>query len=164
MGAHGARRFTEDIDVLVDDTDLEPVIGALSRSMREVGREPTDGPAKQVRLRSRRAQSSAGVDIDIMAPVDAAEAWALATAVRARAFGRKIDVVSPEGLVVLKLRAYLSDPESRAGGKHRVDAMTLLQTVEVDVAGLRQFVADDSALAAELERCLQAPPPRGRLG
>jgi hypothetical protein len=143
MGAHGARRFTEDIDVLIDAGDLDPVVSALSRS--------------------KRARSATGVDVDLMVPVDAAEDWALATAVRARAFGRKLDVISPEALVVLKLRAFLSDPESRSGGKHRVDALTVLQTVKVDLPELRRFVSGHAELAGELERCLAAPAPRGRV-
>jgi hypothetical protein len=164
MGAHGARRFTEDIDVLIAAEDIEAVVGALATSMRELGREPAVGPTKQVRLRSKRARTSKAVDIDLLVPVDAVEAWALATAVRARAFDRKVDVASTEALVLMKLRAYLSDPESRSGGKHRVDAMTLLQTTTIDVAIVRRFVRSDPQLASELERALAAPPPRGRLG
>src|SRR5258708_5376877 len=115
MGAHGAERFTHDVDVLVAAEDLERVVAVLSMSMRELGRLPREGPAKQVRLRSKRARTAHGVDIDLMVPVDAVEAWALATSVRARAFDRKVDVVSPDALVLMKLRAYLSDPESPGG-------------------------------------------------
>ncbi len=164
MGAHGARRFTEDIDVLVDAASLDRVLRELSAGMVELGREPPDGPAKQVRLRSRRAKDSAGVDVDLLVPVDAVEAWALATSVRARAFDRKVDVVSLEALVLMKLRAYLSDPAAVRAGLHRSDAATLLLLPGVDLAALRQFVRSDAALAAELERVLAAPPPRGRLG
>jgi hypothetical protein len=164
MGAHGAERYTKDIDVLVDEKDLEAVVARLSGSMKELGREPADGPAKQIRLRSKRAKTDEAVDIDLLVPVDVVEAWALATAVRARAFGRKVDVASPEALVVMKLRAYLSDPDSPAGGKHRIDAMTIAQTVPIDRDGLRAFVRSHPDLAAELERVLAAPRPRGRLG
>jgi hypothetical protein len=110
MGAHGARRFTEDIDVLVDAADIDGVVEELSASMRELGREPAEGPVKQVRMRSKRAKGPSGVDIDLLVPVDVIEAWALATPVRARAFDRKVDVASPEALVLMKLRAYLSAP------------------------------------------------------
>lgn len=164
MGAHGARRFTEGIDVLVAGEDLERTVAKLSRVMAELGREPADGPAKQVRLRSKRAKGPGAVDIDLLVPVDATEAWALATAVRARAFGRKVDVATSDALVLMKLRAYLSDPESHAGGKHRVDAMRLLDTTAVDVPLLRRFVRSHPELARELERALSAPRPRGRLG
>ena len=164
MGAHGARRYTEDIDVLVEQADVERVAEELATSMVEIGREPAKGPAKQVRLRSKRAKTSRSVDIDLMVPVNAVEAWALATSVRARAFARKADVASTEALVLMKLGAYLSDPESRAGGKHRNDAITLLQTTRVDVAELRRFVRGTPDLASELERALAAPKPRGRLG
>jgi hypothetical protein len=97
-------------------------------------------------------------------PVDAIEAWALATAVRGVAFDRKVDVVSPEAVVLMKLHAYLSDPESHDGGRHRADAMRLLSLGHVDVPFLRGFVRSHPELAAELERVLAAPPPRGRLG
>ena len=162
MGAHGALRNTQDIDILVAAEDLERVVSNLHADLRELGREPPEGPAKQVRLRAKRARSQHGVDVDLLVPVDVVEAWALATAVRARAFGRKVDVVSAEALVIMKLRAYLSDPESRAGLKHRSDAMTLLETIPVDVSGLRRFVRSHQDLAAELERVLAAPRPRGR--
>jgi hypothetical protein len=162
MGAHGARRFTEDIDVFVAAEDLDRVLATLMRSMRELGRMPADGPPKQVRLRSRRARTAAGVDVDLLVPVDAAEAWALATAVRARSFGRKVDVISPEALVVLKLRAYLSGPDSARAGQHRADAMRVLAEVKLDLATLRRFVRDDARLAAELERAANPPPERGR--
>ena len=164
MGAHEARRFTEDIDVLIADADIERTVGALARSMRELGREPAEGAAKQIRLRSKRAAGPQGVDIDLLVPVDVIEAWALATAVRGRAFGRKIDVVSGEALVLMKLRAYLSDPESHRAGLHRSDAITLLRAGAADVPVLRQFVRSHADLAAELERALASPPPRGRLG
>ena len=42
--------------------------------------------------------------------------------------------------------------------------MTLVLLPGVDVAALRQFVRSDPPLAAELERVLASPPPRGRLG
>ncbi len=164
MGAHGARRFTEDIDVLVADADLERVVERLARAMAEVGREPADGPAKQVRLRSRRARGPGAGDIDLLVPVDAVEAWARASPVRRLAFGRKVDLASVEALVVMKLRAYLSDPASHQGGKHRVDAMRLLLTATVDVPAVRRFARSHADLAAEFERVLAAPPPRGRLG
>jgi hypothetical protein len=164
MGAHGARRFTAEIDVLVDAPHLDRILGNLAASMVELRRQPGEGPAKEIRLRSKRAKTSAGVDIDVMVPIDAVEAWALATSVRARAFGRKVDVVSSEGLVLMKLRAYLSDPESARGGQHRADAATLVQLGTIDVPALRQFVRSDAALSAALERILAAPPPRGRLG
>jgi hypothetical protein len=164
MGAHGARRFTEDVDVLVAADDLEGVVAQLSRAMSEIGREPSTGPPKQVRLRSKRAKRSSSVEIDLMVPIDAVEAWALETPVRARAFERKADIVSIEALVLMKLRAYLSDPESGEGMKHRADAMRVLATIRVDVPTLRRFVRSHADLAGELERVLAAPPPRGRLG
>lgn len=164
MGAHGAERYTRDIDVLVEAADVERVVSQLAGSMKELGREPTEGAAKQVRLRSKRARSADAIDIDLLVPVDVVEAWALATAVRARAFGRKVDVASPEALVVMKLRAYLSDPESASGAKHRADALTLASLVKLDRDGLRAFVRSHPDLAVELERVLAAPAPRGRLG
>jgi len=164
LGAHGAERYTRDIDVLVDEADLERVVAELRSSMVVIGREPATGSPKQVRLRSKHAKSPRAVDIDLMVPVDAVEAWALATSVRARAFDRKADIASPEALVVMKLRAYLSDPEFPGSAKHRVDAYTLLTTAAVDLPALRRFVRSSPDLAAELEKLLAAPPPRGRLG
>jgi len=164
MGAHGAERYTKDIDVLVEAADLEGVVARLTSTMREIGREPATGEAKQVRLRGKRARTEDAVDVDLLVPVDVVEAWALATAVRARAFGRKVDVASPEALVVMKLRAFLSDPESASGAKHRADALAIATTVKLDREGLRAFVRSHPDLAAELERVLAAPPPRGRLG
>jgi hypothetical protein len=164
VGAHGAERFTRDIDVLIADIDLERVVEELSRSMSEIGREPVEGAAKQIRLRSKRAKGPQGVDIDLLVPVDVVEAWALATAVRGRAFGRKVDLASSEALVLMKLRAYLSDPEAARAGLHRYDAIALLQAGGVDVPELRRFVRSHEDLAAELERALASPPPRGRLG
>ena len=163
MGAHGARRFTEDIDVLVAADDLEPLVARLSATMNELARQPTDGPAKQVRLRPKSAAGVEGVDIDLLVPVDAVEDWALQTAVRGRAHDRKVDVVTAEALVVMKLRAYCSDPESRVGRQHQVDAMTVLATAHPDLELLRHFVSSHPALAAALEEALAAPPPRGRL-
>jgi hypothetical protein len=163
LGAHGARRFTEDIDVLVADEHLEQVAAALGPALRELGREPAKGPPKQIRLRAKRARSNRAVDVDLMAPVDAVEAWALTTAVRARAFERKVDVVSAEALVLMKLRAYLSDPGSDAGLKHLSDAMKVGRTIPLDANALRTFVRSHADLAAELERVLAAPEPRGRV-
>ena len=162
LGAHGVERYTKDIDVLIAEEDLDALLAALSRSMQELGRLPAAGPAKQVKLRSRRARTAAGVDIDLLVPVDAVEAWALATAVRGRAYHRKVDVVSAEALVVMKLRAYLSDPDS-LGMQHRVDAMRLLTTGAVDIAEMRRFLASKPELATELESILASPPPRGRI-
>jgi hypothetical protein len=163
MGAHGAERYTQAIDVLVEQDALEPVVDALSRVMCELGREPAHGLAKQVRLRSKRARGPRAIDIDLLVPVDAIEAWALATAVRARAFDRRVDVVSAEGLVVMKLQAYIENPESSTGGQHRADAMRLLETTVVDVPALRRFVRSHADLARELERAMAAPPARGRI-
>ena len=163
MGAHGARRFTEDIDVFVAAEDLVAVLATLSRSMRELRREPPEGSPFHVRLRSRRARGPAGVDVDLLVPIDAAEAWALETAVRGRALGRKFDVISPEALIVLKLRAYLGEPEGK-GAQHRWDAIRVLREVPIDLDELRRFVRDSPPLAAELERVLQLPPGRGRSG
>jgi len=162
MSAHGAERYTRDIDVLVAAASIEPVVAALARTMRELGREPEHGPAYQIKLRSKRATTTAGVDIDLMVPVDAVEAWALSNTVRAKAFDRKVDVASVEALVLMKLRAYLSDPETAVGAKHRTDAFTLLELGRADVAALRQFVRSDAAMATELDRMLRAPRPRGR--
>lgn len=164
MGAHGVRRFTEDIDVLVDAGDLAAVCARLAGPFREVGREPPTGAPAQLRFAPRRTRGAAGVVIDVLVPVDAAEAWALASAVRGRAFGRAVDVVAPEALVVLKLRAYLDDPESAAGAKHRADALALAASVPLDRAALRRLASTDARLAVELERVLAAPAPRGRTG
>lgn len=165
MGAHGAERYTKDIDVLVADADLERVAGELAPAMKEIGREPRDGVPKQIRMRPLRARTDRAVDVDLMAPVDAVEAWALSTSVRGRAFGRKVDLVAIEALVLMKLRAYLSDPGGARGPVHRGDAIALLQSgTPVDVVSLRQFVRTDAELAGELERALTTPPPRGRLG
>jgi hypothetical protein len=162
LGAHGLRRFTEDIDVLVDARDVEKVIAALSRSLREIGREPKGGVPHQVKLRSRRARGKEGVDIDLLVPVDAIEQWALETAVRARAFGSKFDVASPEALIVLKLRAHLSEPESPAGYKHFGDAAALIHAVAIDKAKLRKLAAGDPRLLAVIDRALGSPPDRER--
>jgi nucleotidyltransferase AbiEii toxin of type IV toxin-antitoxin system len=163
VGAHGAVRFTEDLDFFVDAADIDRVLAALTNSLRELTREPPEGAPLQVRLRSKRARTRHGVDVDLMVPCDAVEAWALASSVRARAFDRKVDVVSPEALVLLKLRAAMSQPTSPAGHKHQFDALTLLQTTRIDIAGLRRFVASDAKLAAELERALAAPRPKPRI-
>jgi hypothetical protein len=163
MGAHGVRRFTEDIDVIVEGEALERVLAQSRRAFREVGREPQQGRPYQVKLRPRRARGAGAVDVDLLVPVDAAEAWALANAVRARVAGRRADIASVEALIVLKLRAFLSDPESREGLKHRADAMALAQTARFDVAALRRFLRASPALREELDRILAAPAPRGRL-
>jgi hypothetical protein len=162
MAAHGVRRFSEDIDVLVDEMDLEPLLAALHRGFREVSREPTHGGPAQVRLRARRARGPGAVDLDLLVPVDAAESWALASAVRGRTYGQRVDVVSLEALVVLKLRAAVSDPESLAGAKHWADVLALVRLPPLDTAALRRFLASDRELAAALERALAAPAPRGR--
>ena len=163
MGAHGFQRSTSDIDVLVAAEDIDRVLSELSRSMRELGRAPATGVPRQVRLRSKRARGPAAVDIDLLVPVDAVESWAMATAVRARAFDRKVDVASAEALVVMKLRAYLSMPDSPRGLQHRADAGRLLEEGRVDVAGLRQFVRSHPDLAAEVDRLLAAPRSRDRI-
>ena len=163
LGAHGARRFTEDLDFFVDGADLEAVLAALSKSFRELARQPAEGPPLQVRLRAKRAKDEAGVDVDLMVPVDAAEAWALASSVRAMAFGRKVDVISAEALIVVKLRAHLSDPKSADLQQHRIDAVRLLRTGRVDLAALRRFVSSDPTLATELERAINEPPPKPRV-
>lgn len=162
MGAHGVRRFTEDIDVLVDRADVEALLAELGRSFRELGREPSEGVPAQVKLRSRRAQGAEGVDIDLLVPVDALEAWALQTAEHGDAFGRPVRLVSTQALVVMKLAAYLDDPDQPEAGRHRADAARLLRETEVDVAELREFLAQSPELLAELERILASPPPRGR--
>jgi len=162
MGAHGVRRFSEDIDVLVEEGDLESLLAALRRAFREVAREPAGARPAQVKLRARRARGPGAVDIDLLVPVDAAESWALESAVRGRTFGQRVDVVSLEALVVLKLRAACSEPESPAGAKHWADVLALVRQTPVDVAALRRFLASDPALSAALERALAAPAPKGR--
>lgn len=165
MGAHGAERFTKDIDVLVAEEDLERVLAELAPAMRELGREPKDGAPKQVRLRSKRAKTPAGVDVDLMVPVDIIERWALASGVRGRAFGRKVDLASAEALVLMKLNAYVGDPDHPRSGQHRADAAALLDAVpNLDVAMMRQFVKDSPALLDALDKILRAGPSRGRLG
>lgn len=165
MGGHGAERFTKDIDVLVAEEDLDRVLAELSGSMRELGREPKAGPPKQVRLRSKRAKTAAGVDIDVMVPVDMIERWALVSGVRARAFERKVDLVSAEALVLMKLNAYVSDPEHPRGGIHRGDAAAIIDVVpNLDIAMMRQLLKESPALLAALDKILRAGPPRGRLG
>lgn len=162
MGAHGVRRFTEDIDVLVDRADVEALLAELGRSFREVGREPSEGVPAQVKLRSRRSSGSAAVDIDLLVPVDAIEAWALQTAESGDAFGRPVRLVTTQALVVMKLAAYLDDPDQPEAGRHRADAARLLRETEVSVDELRAFLADSPDLLGELELILASPPPRGR--
>jgi hypothetical protein len=162
LGAHRAERLTVDIDILIAAEDIDRLVGSLGRTMREVARLPADGPPKQIKLRSRRAKDNTGVDVDLLVPIDVVEAWALATAVRARAHGRNVDVVSAEALVVMKLNAFLSDPEGN-GPKHRWDVTRLLATGSVDLEPLRHFLSDHADLAAELERVLAQPPPRERV-
>jgi hypothetical protein len=164
VGAHGHRRYTEDIDVLVAAEDVERVLAELAPAMRELGRTPAEGPPKQVRLRSKQATTQDAVDIDILVPVNAIEEWALATAIRGRAEGRKVDIASAEALVVMKLVAYLSQPESERGGVHRTDALALLRVAKVDVPELRRFLKDSPELLDGLERLLAAPPSTDRLG
>jgi hypothetical protein len=162
MGAHGVRRFTEDIDVLVDRADVEALLAELGRAFREVGREPPEGVPAQVKLRSRRASGSAAIDIDLLVPVDAIEAWALQTAEGGDAFGRPVRLVTTQALVVMKLAAYLDDPDQPEAGRHRADAARLLRETEVSVDELRAFLADSPDLLGELELILASPPPRGR--
>jgi len=162
MGAHGVRRFSEDLDVLVDAADVTELLRVLGRGFREVGREPASGPPAQVKLRARRAAGPESVDVDVLVPVDAAEEWALTSAVRGRAFGHRLDMVSLEALVLLKLRAFVSDPESLAGAKHRADVLALMHHPRLDVAGLRRLVSSHPPLRAEFERAFAAPRPRGR--
>lgn len=165
MGAFGAERFTKDIDVLVAEEDLERVLGELAPAMRELGREPKDGEPKQVRLRSKRAKTAAGVDIDLMVPVDMIERWALVSGVRGRAFGRKVDLVSAEALVLMKLNAYVSDRTHPRSGLHRADAAAIIEAVpNLDIAMMRQFVKDSRPILEALDEILRAGPPRGRLG
>jgi hypothetical protein len=66
MGAHGAERYTKDIDVLVAEPDLAPVVAQLAGALTEIGREPQDGPPKQVRLRSKRAKTARAIDVDLL--------------------------------------------------------------------------------------------------
>ena len=162
LGAHGVRRFTEDIDLLLAPADVEPLLAALRRSFREVGRQPKKGAPYQIKLRSIRTHRT-NVDIDLLVPVDAAEEWALASAQRGKLFGRRVDVVSPEALVVLKLRAHLSDPESPSGLKHLADAVALVQATPLDRRTLQRFVSSDQPLAAALMRAFAAPTPQGRI-
>lgn len=164
MGGHGAERFTKDIDVLIAAEDLEKVVAELASTMRVLGREPERGPAKQVRLRGKRAKTDASVDVDLMVPVDAVEAWALTSGVRGRAFGRKVDLVSAEALILMKLGAYVSDPRHPRSGQHRADAAAILEVASVDVALMRQLVKETPALRAALDEVLRAGRPRGRLG
>ncbi len=164
MGAYGAQRFTHHIDLLVAQGDLEPVVAELAKTMRELGREPTTGDAKQVRLRSKRARTLAGVDIDLMVPVDPIEAWAISTCVRARAFERKVDVVSAEALVLMKLQAYLSNPESERGSQHRADALALLRVAKINLGDIRQFLKGSLQKLEAFEKLLRVPSSTGRLG
>lgn len=162
MAAHGVRRFTEDIDVLVARDDLERVLPAVPR-MREVGRQPARGPAFQIKLRRPAGRSRGHVDIDLMVPVDPVETWALASALRARLAGKKVDVACAEAIVLLKLRAYLGGPRTREGLKHLSDAMALLESAHIDTMSLRRMVAGDRRLSAAFERALAAPRSRGRV-
>jgi hypothetical protein len=162
MGAHGVRRFTEDINVFVDRRDIERVLAALRRSFRELGREPAEGVPAQVRLRSRRARGPQHVDIDLLVPVDAIEDWALRNAVTADAFGREVRLISTEALVLLKLNAFVDDRDSPEVGRHRVDVARLLREASVDVDGLRVFLRSHRELLDELERILASPAPKGR--
>jgi len=163
MGAHGIRRFSEDVDVLVAAEDLAAVLAAASRDFREVARQPPAGDPLQVRLRPRGSRGPSAVDIDLLVPADAAEAWALATSVRGRLGGRKLDLVSLEALVVLKLRAHIDDPASEAGLKHRADAIALVRRARPDLARLRRFLVGSPETANALEEVIAAPPPRGRV-
>lgn len=161
MGILGARRFTEDIDVLVDERDIAGLLDALGGALREVGREPAVGAPFQVKLRSRRAAGPGAVDIDLLVPIEPIEQWALDTAIEERAFGRRVKVVTADALVLLKLRAAQDAAESPEAGQHRADAARLLRAGKVDVAGLRRFLASHPLLA-ELDRLLAAPPAGGR--
>src|SRR5687767_10858770 len=78
LGGHAMHRYTEAIDVLVDEPHVESVRAALDRS--NVG---TD------------------VGIKLLAPIDSSDEWALANRVHARAFGRTVWVVSAEGSVLM---------------------------------------------------------------
>lgn len=162
MGGYGVRRFTEDIDLFIDRSDVEAALEALDSKFRELAREPADGPPKQLRLRSRAAVDE-DVDIDILVPVNALEEWALREASVAYALGRSVRLVSPEALVVLKLAAFVGDREAPEMGRHRVDAARLLRETDVDVDSLRAFLVGSDDLLAELETLLAAPRPKGRV-
>jgi hypothetical protein len=138
------------------------VLAEAAPALRELGREGKGDALLQVRLRSRRASGPAGIDVDLLVPMNAIEAWALATSVRGRTAGQRVDVASLEALIVLKLRAYLDDPASRAGLKHRVDAMSLVQTAGPDLALLRRFLAESPELLDALEAIVMTPAPRPR--
>ena len=159
MGAHGVRRFTEDIDVLIDAGDLQPLLAALS-GYDELGRQPPEGPPAQVRLRARGA-GAGEVDIDLLVPISALEQWALTTSVAGTAFGRPVRLVSVEALVVLKLQAFADNRDALVSGQHRFDIGRILEQCDVDLDAVRDFLAGHPLLP-ELEAILAAPPPRGR--
>jgi predicted nucleotidyltransferase len=149
LAAHGAPRYTADIDVLMTDSNARKLVMALF--YRRGWKVPP--PSRDVFLYT--LESPAGVEVDVMGAVEPIYLDVIRRARRGLFMGESVLIPSAAHYVLLKLRAAEDSPEDRL--KHLSDALKLLQTKpRTSLQDIRHYIqhheSDLSGVMVELER------------
>lgn len=161
LAAHGAPRYTRDIDVLTDDASAR----SLVRTLFDRGWK---GPPPSRDVFFYTMESPAGVEVDVMGAAEQLYLDVIEAAVPGRFLGEDVLIPTPEHYVLLKLRAAEDSPEDRL--KHMSDALKMMQTkVETNLRAVAGYIrAQEPDLAdvlGELEEHAaraRRPPKRRR--
>jgi hypothetical protein len=161
LAAHGAPRYTRDIDILTDDASARKLVRTLFDYRWK-------GPPPSRDVFFYTMQSPSGVEVDIMGAAEQLYLDAIAEAVPGRFLGQDVLIPTPSHYVLLKLRAAEDSPEDRL--KHMSDALKMMQTKSMTnlraVAGyIRAHEPDLMEALGELEEHVvraRRPPKRRR--
>jgi hypothetical protein len=160
LAAHGAPRYTRDIDVLTDDASARRLV----RSLFDRGWK---GPPPSRDVFFYTMESPVGVEVDVLGAAEQLYLDVIEAAVPGRFLGEDVLIPTPEHYVLLKLRAAEDSPEDRL--KHMSDALKMMQTKPETslraVAGyIRARQPDLAEVLGELEEhaARARRPPKGR--
>lgn len=132
LAAHGAPRYTDDIDVLLDDVSARKLV----RTLFDNGWK---GPPPSRDVFFYTMESQTGVEVDVMGAVEDLYLDVIEAAVAGTFMGEQVLVPTPENYVLLKLRAAEDSPEDRL--KHMADALKLVQVrSETDLSKVRRYI------------------------
>jgi hypothetical protein len=119
LAAHGAPRYTRDIDLLTDHASARKLV----RNLLDRGWK---GPPPSRDVFFYTFESPAGVEVDVLGAAEQLYLDVIEGAMKGRFLGEEVLIPTPEHYVLLKLRAAEDSPEDRL--KHMSDALKMLQT------------------------------------
>jgi hypothetical protein len=154
LAAHGAPRYTRDIDVLTDDASARRLV----RTLFDHGWK---GPPPSRDVFFYTLESPAGIEVDVMGAAEQLYLDVIEGAVPGRFLGEDVLIPTPEHYVLLKLRAAEDSPEDRL--KHMSDALKMLQTkAETSLRAVAGYIRVRESDLGEVLRELEEHAARAR--